>query len=138
FLKCILRRLVIPEVLKQLVPALVIILFDKGESTFEIYRAISPPDVFLAMMLWARTVSSLAAGVLLAAHITNGAARNETRSNALRLYVTMTMHDPHNVVRGLGCIVRSIEWVSYCGSLKRLRNTNVHKETVTLHITIPR
>ncbi|KYN26741.1 hypothetical protein ALC57_03782 [Trachymyrmex cornetzi] len=31
----------------------------------------------------------------------------------------MTMHDPRNVVRGLGCMVRSIEWARYSDSLKR-------------------
>ncbi|KYN07609.1 hypothetical protein ALC62_01429 [Cyphomyrmex costatus] len=31
----------------------------------------------------------------------------------------MTMHDPRNVVRGLGCMVRGIEWARYSDSLKR-------------------
>lgn len=48
------------------------------------------------------------------------------------LYVTMTMHDPRNVVKDLGCMVRSIEWARYRDFSKRLRNAKIQKETAIL------
>lgn len=106
----------LPEAPEQLLPLLVVWWWIRI-YTFGIYHAISPANVFLAMMWivnrgvisddevdiysgFGQEPHSLTVGVLLATYYEQCRKKRDTVECICR-YVAMTMHDPRNVVRGL-------------------------------------